>query len=187
MKKLKIVLAVLAGLFVVITAVGFLLPSKMTVNRSVIVAAPPSAVYPLIANFKTGWSQWNPFDDDAPDMKYEFSGPDEGVGAAQAWDSKDTGDGKMTITRADPAYGVDVDLTLMQESFRLKGALLCEPAAGGTKVTWTDEMELGGNPYRRYMGRFLESAIGSEFEKGLNTLREKAEAKVATATPAPAP
>lgn len=173
-KKLKYVLGGTAALFVVVTAVGFVLPSQMEVVRSVVIDAPPEQIYPLINDFERGWSQWNPFT--KPEMDIRYTGPNAGVGAQQHWvDGND--DGSMTITRSDPQRGVEFDLVMMQESFRLTGSLLCEPAGEGTKLTWTDRMDMGNNPYRRYMALVLEPAIGSEFEVGLQSLKELAEAE----------
>jgi hypothetical protein len=181
MKKfLKITAFVVAGLFVAVTAGGFLLPRKMRVSRSITVAAPPEAIYPLIANLKDGWSQWSPFGPAVyPSLKLEFSGPAEGVGATQRWDSEESGDGYLRITRADPARGVEMELGMMQESYKATGSLLCEPAADGTRVTWTDEFDYGNNPYKRYMGLIIERPLQQSFDQGLTALKKKVEERVA--------
>lgn len=178
MKKLKIVLGVLVSLFVIITAVGFLLPSRVRVERSIVVNAPASSIYPLIANLKAGHAQWTPFNDAMdPEKKVVFSGAEEGVGASQAWEGPKSGDGQMTITKADPARGIEYDMVTMQESFRLHGSMLCEPAGEGTKVTWTDTMEIkGGSPYKRYMGFFHKTVFGDMLAQGLTNLKQTAEA-----------
>jgi polyketide cyclase/dehydrase/lipid transport protein len=177
MKKLKIVLGVLVGLFVVVTAVGFLLPSKVRVERSIVVNAPSASIYPLIANLKSGMTQWTPFGPEMdPEMKVAYSGPDEGVGAAESWVGPRSGDGNLMITKADPARGIEYDMVTMQESFRLHGSMLCEPAGEGTKVSWVDTMEVIGNPYKRYFGIFHEGLMGGMFEKGLAKLKQTAEA-----------
>src|SRR5262245_45281616 len=112
MKKLKKIFLVLLALFVAVTAIGFLLPRRVHVERSMSVNAAPGAIYPLVANFKDGWSQWNPFQEDMKPEELAYAGPSEGVGATQSWDTKDQGDGKMTITKADPARGIEYDLLL---------------------------------------------------------------------------
>jgi hypothetical protein len=176
MKKLKIAAAVLVGLFVLVTAVGFVLPRKCHCESSIVVRSTPEAIYPLIASFKDGWSQWTPFKYDKTPVTYE--GPDEGAGAVQRWNGPDSGDGSLKIVRADPARGVEMELSLMQESYKASGSLLCEPAGPGqTKVTWVDDFDMGNSPYRRWFGLALPAMIGKEFDKGLVTLKEKAEAQ----------
>lgn len=175
MKVLKIVVGALLALFLLITGIGWLLPASDQVTRSTVVAAPPSAVYPLIADFKNGWSQWNPFDDEDPAIQYTFSGPALGTGASQSWTSEKMGDGKMVITRAEPDNRVDVDLVLAN-GFVIKGFLVLEADPAGTKVTWTDELHPGGNPYLRYIAQMVKAPIADSFEKGLAQIKAKAEA-----------
>src|SRR5688572_27579762 len=111
MKILKIAGVSLVALAVVLTAVGFLLPSRQRITRSVEVKAPVSAVFPLINNLKGGWTQWNPFvSPDDKTYQISYSGPEEGVGASRAWDGETTGEGKMKILRADPTRGVDYEV-----------------------------------------------------------------------------
>jgi polyketide cyclase/dehydrase/lipid transport protein len=189
MKKLKIAGVSVVALLVVLTAVGFLLPSHATLRRSVEVKAPMAAVFPLLNNLKAGFSSWNPFV--SPDDKtyhVSYSGPDDGVGATQSWDGKTTGEGTMKILRADPTRGVDYEVVLMHGSYRLGSSFSCEPKGQTTVVTWTCEMDYGNNPVNRYFGALLaEDGLGKEMQKGLETLGKRAEsATVATATP-PAP
>jgi hypothetical protein len=180
MKKLKIAGAAVAGLFVLITAVGFVLPRKCHCESSIVVDATPEAIYPLIANFKDGWAQWTPFKYEQTPITYE--GPLEGVGAVQRWAGPESGDGSLKIVRADPARGVEMELAMMQESYKATGSLLCEPAGPGkTKVTWVDDFDMGSSPYRRWFGLALPTMIGKEFDTGLASLKAKAEAKPQTA------
>ena len=180
MKKLKIAALALVGLFVLVTAVGFVLPRKCHCTGSIVIAAAPESIYPLIANFKDGWSQWTPFVYDKTPVV--FDGPAEGVGASQKWDGPDTGDGQLKIIRADPARGVEMELSMMHESYKASSALLCEPAGNGqTKVTWSDDFDMGDGPYRRWWGLLLPHFLDPQMAKGLVTLKAKAEARPATA------
>jgi hypothetical protein len=181
-KALKIAGISLAGLFLLVTVVGLFLPTKIHVQRSIEMRADAKDVYPLIANLKDGWTQWSPFGvEEDPGMQMKYSGAEEGVGATQSWDGPKMGDGRMTIVKADPARGAEYDLWVMHDSFRIDGALICEPAAGGTKVTWTGDWEYGSNPYERYMGLLADGMLGDSFEKGLNKLKRKVEARAVAA------
>jgi len=180
-KALKITGIAAGGLFLAVTAVGLCLPQTVHIERSIVVTGTPEDVYPFIASFKTGWSQWSPFQDEKANLQVQFSGPETGVGAAQRWDSEEMGDGHMEITKADPKSGVSFDVVLMHDSYRLNGSLICEPAETGTKVTWTDDIPYGANPYRRYLGLVVRKPLGDAFEKGLGTLKTKVEAKAVTA------
>jgi hypothetical protein len=129
-----------------------------------------------VSLFQDGWTQWNPFDDEDKTFRYTYAGPKDGVGATTSWDSDSSGDGHMTITRADPKSGVDYDLALMHDSYRLAGSLTCEPAgAGETKVTWGGDFDMTTNPYRKLMGPVTKAIISKEFDRGLATIKATVE------------
>jgi len=176
MRKLKIAVIGVIGLAVLVLAVSQLLPRSWKVQRSLIIDAPPGALLPLVANLKTGWPQWSAFDNEDPDIKYSYSGPDEGPGAARSWVSKKMGDGSQNIVRAD-TKGIEFELRMERSNFAMKGTMDFEPAAvgSGTKVTWTDSGEVGFNPMYRYMFTFADQIMGPTFEKSLQALKQKAE------------
>ena len=178
MKMLLTVAAVLAGVVVVLFGIGALLPADWRVERSITVQAPPTAIYPLMANFKTGWVHWNPWAE--PSMRITYSGPDEGAGAVQTWTGGDTNGGTIRLTRADPRQGVDFALTF--GPFPIDGRIAMSPAGDArTQVTWTDTGRIAGLPIYRFMRFGLERFVGQPMERGLAKLKERAEAGVATA------
>ena len=77
---LKTVLIVVVVLLVVLLGVGFLAPNRLTVERSVVIAAEPAAVHVHLNDIKTWpeWSAWTKEKD--PTAKWEFSGAASGVG-----------------------------------------------------------------------------------------------------------
>lgn len=187
MKALKIGLLVVVGLVVVLAGIGFLLPAKWSVERSIVVNAPPTAIYPFVANMKTGWPQWSPFDKEDPEMTYTYAGPEEGLGASRAWVSKKMGDGSMKVTKADPNTGIEYELEMVANHFTMTGKLGFEPSGAGTKVVWLDTGEVGANPMHRWMANLMDKMMGGMFERGLQTLKSKAEAAAAAAPSSPAP
>lgn len=180
MKTIKWILLGVIGLALVLLVVGFLLPRRWQVQRSIVIHAPSAAIYPLVANMKTGWPQWSAFDLEDPDIRYTYSGPDERVGALRNWTSKRMGDGTQKVVKADPATGVEFRLEMQANGFVLTGNIAFEPAGTGTQVTWTDSGEVGYNPVQRYFVAFLDRMMGGTFEKSLATLKQKAEASAAT-------
>lgn len=176
MKVFKKILIIVVVLIVAFILVGFLLPSKWSVQRSTVINAPSTAIYPLVANFKTGWPQWSTFDYEDPTIQYNYAGPVQGVGATRSWLSKKMGDGSQVITAADPASGVGFQLQMAQNGFLLNGRIAFEPAGNSTKVTWTDSGEVGNNLLFRYMVSLMDKMMGPTFEKSLAELKQKAEA-----------
>jgi hypothetical protein len=80
--------------------------------------------------------------------------------------------------KADPKTGAEYDLVMMNESFRMKSSLLCQPRDGKTEVTWTDDIDYGKHLYYRYFGLMVDGALGAEMEKGLAKLKTTAEKSV---------
>jgi hypothetical protein len=172
-KRIGIGLAAFAALLLI---VGFFLPAKWTVERSVFIGAPPEAIYPLAADFKNGWSQWSAFDNEDPDIRYHYIGPAVGPGAERAWASKKMGDGRQKIVAASPETGVEFEL-VMDNGFLIRGLIAFEKRATGTQVTWTDWGEVGRNPIHRYMGLMMDRMMGDTFETSLQKLKQLAEGK----------
>jgi hypothetical protein len=187
MKIFRKILVSILLLALLLILVGFLLPSKWKVERSIVINAPVVSIYPLVANFKSGWPQWSSFDFEDPAIQYRYSGPDEGVGAARSWTSKKMGDGSQEIIKADPASGVEFQLHMEKTDFVLHGQLSFEPSGNSTKVTWHDDGEAGYNPMYRYMGALMNQMMGPTFEKSLAALKQKAEMKAVQPEPVSQP
>ena len=174
MKWLKRIVLGVAVLVAVLLAVGMILPSGFKVQRSVEVAASPSRVYPLIASPREwkNWSVWNRRD---PAMKVEYSGPESGVGAKWSWQSKTEGNGTMEFTAAVQDQRVDYSLHFLDFDMRSKGQLQLQASGGGTRVTWTNEGDVGKNPVNRYFAAMMDSMVGPDFQAGLANLKALSE------------
>ena len=57
------------------------------------------------------------------------------------------------------------------------GAIVYEPSGTGTKVTWTNEGDVGNNFMGRLFRPFFDKLMGPDFEKGLNRLKAMVEEK----------
>ena len=177
MKKFKKAKLILTSIAFGLVLIGFVLPSKWRIERSIVIQAPPEKIYPLIANFKTGWSHWSVFDNEDPTIQYTYMEKDEGVGAARSWTSKKMGNGTQRIVKADLS-SVEFELEMTQNHFLLHGIFAFEPMNGSTKVTWTDYGEVDSNPAHRVMAVLMDTMMGSTFERSLSLLKKKAEESV---------
>jgi len=164
--------AILVG---VLAGVGLCLPGTYRVERSVMIAAPPPAIFPLLNTLKE-WPTWTAWTVERyPDMKIRFSGPAAGVGARYTWEGKTSGSGELQLTRSDPAEGVAFDLEFAHGKYISAGSIVMSPDGSGTRVTWTNEGELGLNPVNRYFGLLMDRMMGPDFQKGLDNLKRKIE------------
>lgn len=173
LKKLLIGLVVFIALFLV---AGFLMPGSYTVERSLTINAKPDKIYPLIASAKR-WPEWSAWNQTRfPDMTYNYSGPESGVGSESNWNGKSSGKGRMKMTKADPAKGITYDLDFEDGTYLSVGTISLEPAGDATKVLWVTTGNLNG-PVQRWMGLLMDKFMGPDFETGLKNLKEKTEAK----------
>lgn len=174
------ILGVVLGIVVVIAAVvvvcGFLLPSEQFVSRSVVVEADQAEVFALVNDYRQ-FNRWSPWAAKDPDTKYEFSGPDSGVGAKMSWQSEDpnVGSGSQEIIEVEPGSRVRTRLTFEGFDSASYASFKLEPADTGTRVTWEFEANLD-SLIGRYMGLMMDKWVGADYEQGLARLKEIAEA-----------
>lgn len=186
MQMLRRIILIVAAIVIVLIAIGYLLPQRVAVARTIDIAAPPSIVFPLVGDLRQvgRWSPWLGLD---PNMQVTFSGPESGVGQTMSWASNDArvGTGSQTVTEYQPDSRVATDLDFGPQG-RAVATTTVERAGEGSRVTWGFETDLGLNPVARYFGLALEGMIAPDYERGLAKLKEVAEAE-AEAVAAPAP
>lgn len=170
LKKIVIVLAVLFGLYILIS---LFLPSKVRVERSILINTPPAVVFPQVNNFHN-WQSWSYWDNIDPAMKSTYEGPESGKGAKHIWESehKSVGHGNMTITESKPDKEILTDLEFEAHGIS-HGGWTFKDSAGGCFVTIYMEMDMGflGRP----MGLMMDKMLGSDFEKTLEGLKKHCE------------
>ena len=165
----RIALALVA-VVALLLVVGMMLPSGFKVQRSVDMSASPERIYPLIADPRDwkGWSVWNRRD---PAMSMQYAGSPSGTGARWSWKSASEGNGEMEFTNAIANQRIDYALSFPDMGMRSSGQLRLEPNGGGTRVTWTNEGDMGSSPVNRYFGLFMDRLVGPDFEGGLRNLK----------------
>ncbi len=178
-KRLKQILANILvgilGLVALMLIVGLFLPKEYHVERSIEIRAKPEAVFRDLTALRTWpeWTVWNQQMD--PTVKFEFDSPDSGVGAGYRWNGAKLGDGRLKITKADPAKGIEYSLEFQRGQYGSAGSITYEPAGEGLRVTWVNEGSMGKNPIGRYMVMAMDSMLGPDMEGGLSRLKVRAE------------
>ncbi len=187
MRMLRRIVLILVAIIVVLVAIGYLLPQRVSVARSIEIAAPPPVVFPLVGDLREAgkWSPWLGID---PNIRVTFSGAEVGIGQMMSWesDSAQVGSGSQTITEYEPESRVVTALDFGPQG-RAVATTTVEPAGEGSRVTWGFDTDLGMNPVARYFGLALEGMIAPDFERGLAKLKEVAEAEAAAASAPVAP
>lgn len=173
----KKILIGLAVLIVALLLVGFLLPGKMEVSRSISVNASAENVFDEFNDLKKWqeWQYWNTLEKPG-EMTLTYGGKTEGTGAWYSWDGKNTGKGKITITESVPDQSVASDIEFTG-SGTAKGLYTVEPEGEGTKATMNFTFDNGMNPIGRWFSLFMKGEIEKAFDFGLARIKERAEAK----------
>lgn len=172
---IKKILLGLLGLIVLLVIVGFLLPGKMEITRSITVNAPAEYSFEEVNGLQNWnrWSYWNTLD---TTMTINYGEKTAGAGAFYTWASQDMGNGKLTITESTPFKAIKADLDFMEQG-TAKAWYDFEPEGEATKVTMGFSSDFGMNPLVRWMGVFMRPEMNKAFEHNLNKIKELAEGK----------
>ncbi len=166
---LKILIGLVA-LIVILLIVIALQPATFRVERSLTIAATPTAVFDQVNDHKK-FEKWNPWQKMDPASKTTYSGADSGVGAVASWAGDKVGEGSATIIESKPG---ELVRQRMDWKKPMEGVSTVDftfkPEGDKTVVTWT----MYGSP--NFMGKAMslvmdcEKMCGPEFEKGLADL-----------------
>ena len=175
MRFIKRFLLTILFTLALLAAIGLLLPDRARVERSIAVDAPPSAVFPLISNFRE-FNRWSPWFTRDPAAEFRYSTPAAGKGASMSWRSTNpaVGHGRQRIVAARRDEMVKILLEFEGQDGAYSTFLLA-PADGGSTLSWRFETQFGFELVGRHLGLFLDRWIGPEFEQGLANIKRLAE------------
>ena len=172
----KVLFSLFAGLLALLLIVPLFLPNEFTVERSIHIQTERSPIFSRIVDLQS-WKDWSPWYAQEPDADYSFEGTPGVVGSSSQWKGEKIGAGKQTLTKiVQPEY-VETKLEFFEpENSQATGYWKFNEENGCTTVVWGIKGELG-YPIGRIMGCFMDKMIGSDFEKGLSSLKNVMEAK----------
>ncbi|HEY4799037.1 MAG TPA: SRPBCC family protein [Bacteroidia bacterium] len=175
MKIIKGILITIVILAILVAGIGFLMPRKVNVERSLTMKAPAEIIHAQVNNLKT-WTKWSPWQKLDPNMKTEYNSIAEGTGASSKWvsENKNVGSGDMTITSSTPD-SIVIAINFMEHGTSI-GKFAFSKSESGTKVTWSMQSDMGMNPIGRIFGMFMDKMVGPDFETGLANLKLLTEA-----------
>jgi hypothetical protein len=168
--------AIVCGFLIVVA----LQPSNFRITRSAKMAAPPAAVFAQVNDYHN-WEAWSPWAKMDPDAKGTFEGPSSGIGSTFIWSGNDkVGQGRQTIIQSRENELIEIKLEF-EKPFQATNTaeFTFQPEGDQTLVTWS---MFGKN---NFMGKAVglimncDKMVGSEFEKGLASMKAIVEAKPA--------
>ncbi|MEM8780579.1 MAG: SRPBCC family protein [Cyanobacteria bacterium P01_G01_bin.49] len=176
MSWLRKAFSILASLFVAIVVVGLILPSQVHVERKITINSRPQKIYPLIANFKQ-WNKWSPWAKIDPNADFKIVG--RGLKQKMFWSSDDphVGRGSQEFITADKPTHIKTHLDFGKQGMAdASFDLIAENEA--TEVIWSLDTDMRQGvpiymkPFGAYLGFFMDSMVGKDYEKGLNNLQK---------------
>ena len=172
MKILKVIGIIILVLVVLYVGIGLFLPKHTHVERSIVINAPTEKVFNEVNTFNNlkEWSPWAKLD---PNTKWNYSGPEYGVGAKYDWvsDDKNVGTGAQEIIESTPNEYVKTKMNFGNMEGDYFAEFLLKPAEGGTKVTWTYDGDMN-SMMEKYVGTFfMDGILGPPYEQGLSDLK----------------
>ena len=169
MKILKFLGISVVVLVILFFGIAMFLPSEVHVERTLVIPASEEVVFDQINDLRH-WKNWSPWHKMDPEMIITYEGFLQGEGASYRWKSDKVGSGQLRITESHPNQYIATEINFMEEG-NARGYYRFESVEGGTQVTWAFETDMGSNPVDKYVGLIMDSMIGSDFEKGLNNLK----------------
>ncbi len=166
--------AVIVVLFLILVASR---PATFRVERSASISAPVPVVFGQVNELRK-WEAWSPWAKLDPNAKSSFEGPAAGVGAAMSWSGNNkVGEGRMAITKSRPGELVRFQLDFFKPMKATNTAeFTFKSDKDQTTVTWA--MFGRNNFMAKAFGLFVncDTMVGSQFEKGLASMKSIAEA-----------
>lgn len=152
-------------------------PNSFRIERSLTIHVSPEKLFPLINDLHR-WETWSPWGRMDPNMQRSYSGPAQGKNAVYEWRSDSLAcAGSMEILSSLPYRKIVIQLNFQKPKQALNYAEFTFDLLGhSTTITWA---MFGPVPYPyKLMGLFfnVDHMLGLEFEKGLDNLKEIAEA-----------
>jgi uncharacterized protein YndB with AHSA1/START domain len=174
MSLFRRILLLLVSLVVLLVVVGLMCPAKVSVERGLVIGAPPDRVYAQVIDFHR-WPQWSPWYAMEPTADYSYSGAEQGVGAVMQWRGQEVGEGRQEILAAEPPRSIRSSLEFGHQGNAV-ARWTFDAVADGTHVTWGFDADMGWNPMGRLMGLMMDRWIGPDYERGLANLKTVCEA-----------
>jgi effector-binding domain-containing protein len=171
MRTLKyMVLALIFILFAAII-VGFFLPSKVNMQRSILIDRSPEKIFNVV-NSLSNFNNWSPWVDKDKNADYSFSGPKFGVGSKMVWEgNSQVGQGSQEIVESSKNNTVKTKLFFSNSHKPAYATISLTPDQDKTKVSWMFENDAGNDLLARYFGLAIEDLLAPDYEKGLANLK----------------
>lgn len=172
---MMIVIYIFVGLFSAVFIIAALMPSSYSIQKSIVVNAPPQKIFENVADLNR-YKDWNPWQKMEPQSKTTITGTPATPGHKFEWEGKKIGMGSLTIRDVKPYTDVHIDLEFLKP-WKSKANDIWKFEATGSnqvKITWSNNGPLA-YPMARLMSPMINKNLNAQFEAGLKSLKELCE------------
>lgn len=176
----------LVGLVVLLLIVIALQPNSFRLERQATIPAPPSEIFPLVADFRQ-WPAWSPWETIDPNLNRTYSGSPTGTGAVYDWSGNNAvGQGRMTILECRPDELIRIKLEFFKPFKGVNTTEFTFTAVSDrqTRVTWSMHGPKNYLAKALHMMCSMEKMIGGQYEKGLANLQNVVAGQSVKSSPA---
>jgi hypothetical protein len=173
MRLLKGFILALAGLFIVVTLVSLLIPSKVVVSRGVVVNATASKILPQIVNLHN-WEHWHPVFKAMPGAMH-YSKDTIGPGSFCEWENNGKKNKLLITAQADNQVSIALVRKGENDVINIL-SILPLADSGSVQVEWRAQTKLKWYPWEKFYGIFIEKLTGQGYDDALNSLKTYVEA-----------
>ena len=171
MKLIKGGVFVFGGLFIMMTLISLLMPSKIMTAKAVSVQSDSVKIFNAVSDLGN-WKKWHPvFVNDSTSVK--LSDPSSGINSFVTWQTNNKIN-KLIITKI--AYP-EVEFLLKRDGENdLEYAMYVNREEGGKmQVQWKAVTSLRWYPWEKFGGIFIEKLSGAGYEAALASLKQYVE------------
>jgi Polyketide cyclase / dehydrase and lipid transport len=173
MRLFKAFIIGLTGLFIFITLLSLLIPSKIRVTKAIAIHAGADKVFAQVSNLQN-WKNWQPvFRRDSAAIV--FGRDNAGNVNSIEWESKGKKNKFLITSIKDNA--VTASLQRERETEVLNTITILPVAEQNqVQVEWNALIKLKWYPWEKFYGIFIEKVTGQGYEDALNSLKTYVEA-----------
>lgn len=170
---IKTIVYIIVAITVIFYGGAYVLPPEARVERAVEIAAPPEKVFAIVGDLRRV-PEWTPWVTADPQTRFEFAG-EPGVGQSMRWASNNplVGNGTEKVTAFEPATRIAIQSDY-GEFGTSESTITLAPSGSGTTLTRSFVSPLPG-VVDRWAGLMIDGSVGSEYEKGLASIKALAE------------
>jgi len=171
---IKKILLVVAGLIVLLLLIGFALPAKLEVSKSVTINASPEAIFEEINDLERWekWQYWNTLD---PEMKIVYGDKKVGTGAMYSWEGSVLDKGTLSIIESVPNKSIAIAMDFGGNP--ASGLYTVESESNATKLNFKFSADQGMNLIGRWINIFIRGEVEKSFDYAGEKIKAIAEAK----------